>query len=170
MILRSRTVVFSFIILLHFFIWFAAGYFHSTDPSSSAGERYDKLSDSSYNLTAINDDVGINPHTPYFVGFDTIRDYGVSLIEYRYLRDAMINTVLYKLHSPNSKISYIKGSYTQGASNTLDRTYSYKFAVDESKYYQTFVTSNIVNKKLDITIKNTSGDTLLQRSFIVIEP
>lgn len=147
-----------------FTILFFAGFgIHALQGSNQSltGSQTDTLSDSSYNIDSINSD-RTNSVAPYFVGFNALIDYGVSNNDLRYIQDIISHYVIYERSILGAKISYNKDSYTQEDNSGTARRYNFSFGINDGNIHTVSVVSDIISRKITITIKNSSGDTYIR--------
>ena len=161
--INNRYFAIGIVTVLSILFWFAISLSYGSQPEK--GIKYDDISKSNYNMTAINDDKGPNPYAPYFVGFDVLRKYGSSRDDIRYIRDTLTNFTLYKQHTYYTKISLVSGSYTPLNSEATAQTYRFTVFIDGKRFYVQ-VSSDIVTEKILISISNqVDSKPLFNKSF-----
>ena len=67
---------------------------HILNPKNNTQTIIDKYSGESVSMEAVNDSSVKNPHMPYYVGFDTLKKYGVSSDDYDYITDYLANFII----------------------------------------------------------------------------
>ena len=155
------------VFVLCFMFWF--GVFQAvTNPNRDGGTKSDKLSGEDYSMGAVNSDRGPNPNTPYFVGFDYLKTYGVADDDRRYIKDFITNYVLYQKHLAFAKVSYVNETFKAPSEGTLDVKYSFDFGINGSDVHRLVATSNIVTQKIDLSILDGSNKQVAHKSFDIV--
>ena len=163
-IVNKYTVLFVFC-LIGFFFWFFMFSFFSNSEVRKTGDEYDKLSGVTVSLDAVNSAETPNPNLPFFAGFESLTDFGISNDDLRYIQDVLINFSLYNAHLKSAKISFVKDSFKNENIKGLDSVYSFRFGLNDSDIHLIRVTSNSVDRKITIVIFDSSNKQVFRRSF-----
>jgi hypothetical protein len=151
--------------LVGFLFWFFVFSSFLNDGGKKSGTEYDKLSDTTVSLDAVNSAETPNPYLPFFAGFESLTDFGVSNDDMRYIQDVLINYTLYGAHIKSGKISYVKDSFKNEKFQGLDNVYSFKFGLNDRYIHTLRVTSNSVSRKITLVILDSSGKQVFNRTF-----
>ena len=162
-ILINKYVVLTLLMFVSFCFWFFV--FTSVQEAKPSGIQADRLSGEEISLDSVNSAETPNPYVPYFAGFDTLSDSGISSDDMRYIQDVIINYTLYKKQIRSAKISYVKDSLKNVLSEGLDSNYSFKFGINDGDIHTIKVTSNIITSRITIVIMDSSNKKVFERSF-----
>lgn len=114
----------------------------------------DQLSGEKVSTQQINGIQFTNPNAPYFVGFDKLSYYGVSQDDARYIKDFIINYLLYTKHIDSASVSLVKNSFRgpfleqQG----YIQQYGFKFGINGADIHTIQVASDSRGPTVDIKI------------------
>jgi hypothetical protein len=162
-IITNKYLVLILLMLVSFVFWFFV--FTSVQETKPSGTQTDRLSGEKINLDSVNSAETPNPYVPYFVGFNTLSDSGVSSDDMRYIQDVIINYTLYKKQIRSAKVSYVKDSFKNILSEDLDSTYSFRFGINDTDIHTIKVTSNMITSKITIVITDSSNKKVFERTF-----
>lgn len=142
----------------------------AADPLTDTGDGYDSLSGETYGTQMLRDDVGPNPNMPQFVGFDQLIDNGVTDDDIGYIQDYLANYVLYTKKIDSARISYVAKSYGNFHVDGTATDYEFKFGIDGGDVHTVKVSSDIVTKKITLTVVGKNGEKDLSKTFDVYSP
>ncbi len=168
-LIKGRVVIVALLFLLSIGLWYSI-FSGVVATDRNTGMQSDNLSGASYNKTAVNSDRSINPLAPYFVGFEHLRESGITNENQLYIKDLITNYVLYEKEKVYAKVSYVDGSLTGPKINGLDMTYVFTIGINDSKDAEVSLASNVVTKSKTISIKPLNGEKTLKKTFTVAEP
>jgi hypothetical protein len=129
-----------------------------------SGNKTDSLSGTSYNLDQINADRTLNPNAPYFTGFESLNEYGITEEAQRYTKDFITNYTLYKLEKSQARISFVSGSFKQSI-KSVNINYVFKFGINGGDIHNVTVETNVLNSNLKISISKPDGSAAITKSF-----
>ena len=161
--LLNKYVIVGLLAVIGFVFWFYL--FNSIGVNRESGIKHDTLSDTDINYEGLKSIETPNPYAPYFAGFDALSDRGVSDDDMSYIQDVLINFCLYIKHVKSGKISYVKDSFNNVLSDSLDSNYSFKFGINDGDIHTIKVTSNILTSRITTVIMDSSNKKVFERSF-----
>jgi hypothetical protein len=168
-LVRWKVGIVAILVLLSIGLWYSV-FSNVTAPDRNTGLQEDNLSGASYNKTAVNSDRGINPLSPYFVGFEHLTQSGVTNENLMYVKDFITNYALYEKELVYAKVSYVDGSLNGPKIKGLDMTYTFTIGVNDMKDAELTLSSNVLTKSKTISIKPLTGEKTLSKTFGLVEP
>jgi len=158
--------VVTFLTLCSFLVcYFSFSGAESANSKGDSSTRSDRLSGTSYFAGDIHNYREANPYGSYFIGFESLSERGVSKDDMRYIDDVIINYLMYDKKVYNSKVSFVKGSFSREYTKSTATTYSFKFGINDQDIHRVKVVSDNIKKMIEITVYNTSGKTVFNKSF-----
>ncbi len=150
--------------VLMFFSFLITYYlFHAIYFPVVTSAQNDPLSGENYAPLAVED----NPYAPYFVGFDTLSDRGVTNDELRYINDVLTNFTMYDKNIYKAKVSYVKDSFSRDYTESLSTTYRFKFGINDQNINTMSVTSDTINQKIALKITDNDDKVVFDKNFII---
>lgn len=159
----NKYAVLILLITLLFIFWFFA--FVSIQDKKPSGSQIDKLSGEEINLDSVNSAETPNPYVPYFAGFNTLSDSGVSSDDVRYIQDVIVNYTLYKKQIRSAKISYVKNSFKNIPSVGIESIYSFQFGINSKDIQTMNIVSNMTTSIITIKIIDQANKQMFSRTF-----
>ncbi|CAN5426989.1 hypothetical protein BH09PAT4_BH09PAT4_03240 [soil metagenome] len=123
----------------------------------------DKLSGEQYVPTANEE----NPFGPYFVGFDTLTNRGVSTDHLHYIYDVLTNFTMYNVRQYGAKVSYVDKSFKRISVSGIEPKYSFKFGVNGANIHTLVVSGDIVSNSILVRIQDNKGAEKFNRTFTI---
>jgi hypothetical protein len=137
----------------------------------TAETKADTLSGKEYSTAGIYNYRDSNPYGSYFVGFESIRDSGVTNGEMLYINDVLINFTMYNKKIYNGKISYVNNSLElleeENTKKPGQKRYSFDFGINDGNIHTMSITSNWLEDMITIKIANQSGKEVFNKSFTI---
>jgi|GEM_PF-3428895 hypothetical protein len=162
--IKYGTVI--FLTLFSFLIsYFSFDRVENTNLRGDSSTKSDKLSGTSYFAGDIYNYREANPYGSYFIGFDSLSERGVSKDDMRYIKDVIINFLMYDKKIYNAKVSFMKDSFGREYSQGTATTYSFKFGINDQDIHKIRVISDSTKEKIEIMIYNTVNKTVFSKSF-----
>lgn len=133
----------------------------------TTGTYTDSLSGETVKMAGVSGTADVNPNVPFFVGFNYLKKYGVSIDDRRYILDVLTNYTLYDLQLKSAKISYVNKSFKNTLNKGTATGYTFKVGVNDKNIHTVRVTSDIVEKTIYISLLNTDNKEVFGKEFIL---
>ena len=144
---------------LSFVFWFVV--FAYSQPPKDESLYTDHFSGENVSMEAINDRQVHNPDQPFYIGFDSLTEYGVFDDDKDYIRAFLSNFFEYKQDLKFAKISFVKNSFHQKLGTGIYQQYDFKLGVNDDKIYNLSASTNIVDETISLSLDR--GGVVLQK-------
>lgn len=139
--------------------------FSLTGGSPTSGTYTDSLSGELVKMDGVTNTADVNPDVPFFIGFNYLREYGVSSDDRRYILDVLTNYTLYSLKIKSAKVSYVNKSFKSTLNKGTSTGYVFKIGVNDGNIHSVRVSSDIVEKYISISLLNTVDKEVFNKKF-----
>lgn len=160
----NKTTVLAVVFVIITLLWYS---FFSTVKihQPKKGIEKDRLSNTTFNHSAINNTYGFNPHVPYFIGFSKLQEYNIPTSDLEYIEGMISNYTLYTLKEYRAKISYVDASLKPLSTGTVLTKYKFQFGVNNANQHQVMVDYDIVENTLVIKIFDKNNKEVISKTF-----